>query len=165
MAKIDRLMKKAQEHLDPGEEILVGALGAYETKSLGQDTVRTGVLMATSNRLAFYSKRMFGHDFESFPYSNISSFESGKTLMGHHVSFFASGNKVAMKWINAGNVEGLIREVRGRMGKGGSHSKVAPSPQEPDIPAQIEKLAELKAKGILSEDEFATKKQELLAKL
>lgn len=34
-----------------------------------------------------------------------------------------------------------------------------------DIPHQIEKLAKLKERGILSETEFETKKKELLAKL
>ena len=34
-----------------------------------------------------------------------------------------------------------------------------------DIPAQIEKLASLKEKGILTEEEFATKKMELLDKM
>ena len=34
-----------------------------------------------------------------------------------------------------------------------------------DIPAQIQKLAALKEQGILTEDEFAAKKAELLAKM
>ncbi len=37
--------------------------------------------------------------------------------------------------------------------------------QSPDIPEQIKKLAELKEKGILTEDEFQAKKSELLARL
>ena len=36
---------------------------------------------------------------------------------------------------------------------------------EKSIPEQIEKLAELKEKGILTEDEFKEKKKELLDKL
>jgi Short C-terminal domain len=45
---------------------------------------------------------------------------------------------------------------------------VAPTPpQQPvmDIPEQIEKLAKLKEQGILTEDEFQSKKQELLSRL
>jgi hypothetical protein len=38
-------------------------------------------------------------------------------------------------------------------------------PTQDDIFAKIERLAELKRKGILSEDEFATKKAELLRRL
>ena len=36
---------------------------------------------------------------------------------------------------------------------------------EPDIPSQISKLAELRAQGILTEEEFQTKKRELLARM
>ena len=36
---------------------------------------------------------------------------------------------------------------------------------EADVFATIEKLAELRDKGILSEEEFATKKAELLARI
>jgi hypothetical protein len=42
------------------------------------------------------------------------------------------------------------------------------TPQQPpviDIPEQIEKLAKPKEQGILTEDEFQSKKQELLSRL
>lgn len=55
-----------------------GVFGVYETKSLGSDTVKNGILLATNKRLFFYGKRTFGFDSESFPYSNISSIEFGK---------------------------------------------------------------------------------------
>jgi hypothetical protein len=36
------------------------------------------------------------------------------------------------------------------------------APQEPDYTAELEKLAQLKAQGIISEEEFAAKKRQLL---
>jgi hypothetical protein len=36
------------------------------------------------------------------------------------------------------------------------------APQEPDYVAELEKLAQLKSQGIISEEEFAAKKQQLL---
>jgi hypothetical protein len=41
----------------------------------------------------------------------------------------------------------------------------APSSNQQDVFSTIEKLAELRAKGILSDDEFASKKAELLSRL
>jgi hypothetical protein len=41
----------------------------------------------------------------------------------------------------------------------------APSAQEADIFSAIERLADLRAKGILSDEEFAQKKAELLSRL
>ena len=43
-------------------------------------------------------------------------------------------------------------------------SQTSPSPSQ-DVFATIEKLADLRAKGILSDDEFATKKAELLSRV
>ena len=43
--------------------------------------------------------------------------------------------------------------------------KVAEAPPTKDIPAQIEKLADLKDKGIITDEEFQQKKQELLDRI
>lgn len=161
MNKIGKLIRLVQEHLDPEENIITSVLGAYETKIMGKDTVRNGIFLATDKRLVFYSKRLTGFDLEIFPYENISSIEMGKGLMGHHISFFASGNKVRMKWINHGNIELFVSEVKARIGKK-SESNNIPAP---DVADQIKKLAELKESGILTEEEFNLKKQDLLARM
>ena len=44
-------------------------------------------------------------------------------------------------------------------------TKVVEVDSQSDIPAQIEKLAELKEKGILTEEEFESKKKDLLSRL
>jgi hypothetical protein len=46
-----------------------------------------------------------------------------------------------------------------------AHTTPAPNANEQDVFASIERLADLKAKGILSEDEFLTKKAELLRRI
>src|SRR3954452_1224314 len=99
MAKIEKLLEQAKDHLDSGEQVLAAIQGTYETKLMGADATRTGILLATQTRVVFYAKKLGGYDLESFAYGNISSFEQSKGMMGHSVSFFASGNKVAMKWI------------------------------------------------------------------
>ena len=43
--------------------------------------------------------------------------------------------------------------------------KAVEAPPETDIPAQIEKLADLKDKGIITDEEFQQKKQELLDRI
>ncbi len=42
----------------------------------------------------------------------VKSLEAGKNLMGKKVTFFASGNKASMKWINDGDVDAFIKTVR-----------------------------------------------------
>jgi hypothetical protein len=163
--KLDKLVGKAQEHLDEGEEVLKAIVGSYETRRMGQDSVRKGMLAATNRRLLFYAKKMGGYDLESFPYENISSIEMGKQMvMGHHVKFFASGNEVKMKWIDdkTGSVAEFVTEVKRRM-KGGSPAETPAAPSlQPDLADQLRRLGELRSEGLLTEDEFQAQKQKLL---
>ncbi len=161
MAKIDRLISKAQEHLDPNEKIISVLMGAYEAEIFGSNSVRNGIFIATNQRLVFYAKKLTGYDLEDFPFSNISSIESGKNLMGHTISFYASGNKVKMKWISVGEVPKFMDYVRSNIGKQPSNV----IQQNESIPDQIEKLSKLKDQEILTEEEFQIKKRELLARL
>jgi predicted secreted protein len=171
LAKLDKLLENAREHLSEGEEVLATVMGAYETKIAGNETVRTGIFTATNKRLLFYAKKMLGYDLESFPYDHISSFEMSKGPMGHKMSFFASGNKVTMKWITKGDIPTFTDAVRSRMGKVSAAIDVAEAPAasesatQPDVADQLRTLASLRDEGILTEDEFQAKKADLLAKL
>lgn len=163
MSKLDKLLGKAQEHLEEGEEVVAAVQGSYETKRLGEDAVRKGIFAATNQRLVFYAKKLAGYDFEVFPYENISSIEMGKSMMGHHIKFFASGNEVKMKWINDKEaVTELVGVVKARM-KGGSSSASVPAASAPDLADQIRRLGELRSEGLLTEEEFQAQKQKLLS--
>ncbi len=164
MASLQKLQELVRDYLEAEEKIIHSVSGTYETKIIGSDTVKNRAFFATNLRLIFYAKRTFGFDMEVYPYENISSFEIGKSLMGHKISFFASGNKVKMKWIQKGDVADFITYVKSRMGKSSSiqHSD---SSDVQDIPAQIAKLAQLLDSGILSQEEFQDKKSELLARM
>lgn len=164
LASLRKLQDLVCDHLEAEEKILHSVFGAYETKTMGKDTIRNGAFFATNLRLVFYAKRTFGFDMEVYPYENISSFEIGKGLMGQKISFFASGNKVKMKWIQKGDVADFINYVKSKMGKS-SPVKYTNSSDVQDIPAQIAKLAQLMDSGILSQEEFQTKKAELLARM
>lgn len=174
MAKIDKLLEKAKPHLESNEDVLAAVQGQYETSILGTDSVRAGVLIATQNRIVFYAKKLGGYELESFVYGNISSFEQGKNMMGHNIKFFASGNKVAMKWISdLKDMEKFVSAVKQHMGANAS-SVADPAPVASTAPAAddrsgiieaIKQLGELHSAGVLNDDEFANKKAELLAKL
>lgn len=171
MAKIDKLLEQARPHLEPGEEVLAAVQGNYEVKVLGSDTVRAGVLIATPDRIVFYAKKLGGYDLESFAYRNVSSFEQSKNMMGHVITFFASGNKVSMKWIpDPKAMEEFVVVVKSKL-LGGSASAAASSQATnapvggEDLMDAIRKLGELHQEGILTDEEFSTKKAELLARL
>lgn len=107
MAQIEKLVESARSYLEPGEAILASVMGTYEVRG----AIKNGIFLATDRRLVFYSKKLTGYDMEVFLYSSIGSVETGKDFMGHRIAFLVSGNKVTMKWINAGNVPEFIQAV------------------------------------------------------
>jgi Bacterial PH domain/Short C-terminal domain len=166
MAKLEKLLDQAKEHLDQGEEVLAVIKGTYETKKMGNDWTRGGILAATDHRLVFYAKKMGGYDFEVFPYKAISSIETGKGMTGHHVKFFASGNQVNLKMIDRNSdVPAFVTVVKDRMNAAHATPAAPAASDSPDVADQIRKLAQLRDEGLVTDEEFETKRAELLAKL
>jgi hypothetical protein len=163
MAGYDKNLNAVVEHLDDGETIIESCFGAYETKILGQDSLRNGVFLVTEKRVVFFAKKWTGYDLESFPLSKVSAMEMSYGMMGHSIAMNMSGHDAKMKWIKEGNPEGVVNYIRDNMGE--KTVAPAPAPAADDIPTQIQKLASLKDAGILTEEEFTNKKAELLAKM
>ena len=168
MAKLDKLVELAKEHLEPDELIRGAIQGTYETKILGTETVRGGILIGTDRRVVFYAKKLTGYDLESFPYGNISSFEQGKNMMGHNITFFASGNRVHVKWITANkDLEEFTVAVKAAMNA--KHVQAPPAaqavPAPADVMTQLKQLGELRDAGVVTPQEFESKKAQLLARL
>lgn len=168
VARADKNLERLQTHLEADEKVQAFVEGSYETKVMGTESVRKGVLAATDRRVLFFAKKMGGYDLESFPYGNISSLEQGKNMMGGTLKFFASGNAVSVKWIdvkkhNLGELMTLVQSNMNTAKSAGAPAETAAP--EPDIADQIKKLADLRDAGILSEKEFSQKKTELLKRL
>lgn len=149
-------------------------MGAYEAKVFGNDSVRNGVLIATDRRVVFYAKKLGGFDLESFPFGNISSFEHGKSMMGHHVAFHASGNRVSVKWLTPpeafAEFLAVVKEAMNAKHIVAPQATPAPQPEArayvgQDVMVQLRQLGELRDAGIVSSEEFEAKKTELLGRI
>lgn len=162
MAKKEKLLKLAQEHLDVGEEVVHSVMGVYETEFLKSDMTHNGIFIATNQRLVFYGKRLTGYDLEFYPYNTISSIETGKKMLGYYLSFFASGNKVNMKWIQDSEFSNFVSYVRGKIGKKESTPTTNQIQQPVDAAEELRKFKSLLDEGIITEEEFNAKKKQLL---
>lgn len=160
MAGYKKNLAALQEHLDDGESVMHSCFGAFDIEMMGQDSRAAGVFVVTEKRAVLFGKKLFGYDMESFPLSKITAIEMSKGMLGKKITLKMSGNSAEMKMINDGDPDALVNYIRENMGE----TTVPTAPAE-DIPAQIQKLAALKDQGILTEDEFTTKKAELLAKM
>jgi hypothetical protein len=156
-----KLTKQLKPHLQNQEKIVSSVKGTYEIKIMNKDSIRNGNLIATDKRIIFFAKKLFGYDLESFPFKNISSIEKSKGMLGHSITFFASGNKCTMKWIKSGEISNFTDYVNTKIGVSNNETEKTLE----SIPDLIKKLHKLKDEGILSEEEFNTKKTELLKKM
>ena len=156
MANPTKLIKLAQEHLN-GEEVKYWVFGAFKSEIMGKSTLRNGLFIATDKQVFFYCKKSFGYETETFPFSNISSIETGKGAMGHKLSIIASGNRAEMSMINTGQFAELVEYVRSKIGK-----TSAPAETTVDTTDELRKYKALMDDGIISEVDFESKKKQLL---
>lgn len=66
MAKASKNLQHLEAHLEAGEKVQAHVEGAYETKIMGSESVRKGILAATDRRMLFFAKKVGGYDLESF---------------------------------------------------------------------------------------------------
>ena len=154
------------DKLKPGEAIeahLKGWIG--EMMGQGDKKQHYGQFVLTTERACFYRKGFFGEVFETIPLSKITSVET-RSLLGYRVlRLHTSNDELAFKTFEA---KSLFDKVYDRV-EGLRHQPIVASgpalvPAE-TIMDQLKKLGELRDIGILTEDEFSTKKAELLARL
>ena len=139
------------------EQILDIVQGSYNTG--------LGILVSTDRRLIFVDKGMiYGLRVEDFPNDKITSIQYETKLVFGTITIFASGNKAVVENVDKNQARAFAEGVRARLSSGSAPATPAVSGDhtEDDMVGQLEKLATLKEKGILTEEEFAAKKRQLL---
>ncbi|AOT72797.1 PH domain-containing protein [Geosporobacter ferrireducens] len=172
-----KLLNRIKGFLYEDEYILYLAFG------LDSITARDWVV-CTTQRLVLINREMFGlsEQIKQFEYENITSISTAKSTDAGlltdllatafkqcDLEIYVAGSNFRIETLNRIEAERVIKVVNEYRRK----SKAAPvaasreegRSQGEDILAQIEKLANLKNNGILTEEEFQSKKSELLAKL
>lgn len=159
-----RELKKLAEHLHDGETVRLIGQGTYEGNQ--------GILVLTDVRLLFLFHGMVSQGKEDFPLRLISSVQTKSGFATGELSVFVSGNSSSISGIIKTDLEPIADAVR--QGIAEQQAPTAPPPATPaPAPAAattdpfeaLQKLAALKDAGVLSEDEFAAKKQEILGRM
>ena len=131
----------------------------------GKDEQFNGELILTNERVVFMSKSWFSEVYRSIPIVQISSIDYSAGLMAKTITFVS--NNDAIEFTSLGDKEklnelhNLAEEMRGQT----APNITSQIPKTDDIPSQIMKLAELKDAGILTAEEFESKKKDLLDKM
>ena len=165
---------KKIESLITNNETVIALIGAnlniisskesMPLSALNLTNKRAGLLVITSKRILHYSKILFQEKLEQIPFDKVVSTEYTSGLVFSALKVHTASNimefDLPKNLVN--EYSNLINEQCEAVKNSGSQSQ---APAQIDIPAQIKKLSELKDQGILTPEEFETKKKDLLAKM
>lgn len=141
--------------LNRGE--LVHALG------VGQYAKKTGIIALTDKRLLFLEKSMLGsEDLTDFSLSSIGAISLAKKIGGETLTVTHSGTSAVISGLGHGQGDAIARIFRQLKEQA---APAASSVAAVDPIAQIERLADLHAKGILTDEEFQAQKAQILARM
>jgi len=153
---------KALPSIIAPDETLLGVVeGILQT--MGNSKIeKWGILMATNKRVVFYSKNIMGIERkEDFPLSRISSVSYRKGIMYGAVYLTAASSDILMDSIDKSKAEKIVNVINDLLSKTQSQGNTTVNNNE-SVATQIEKLFDLKQKGILTDDEFSQQKSKLL---
>jgi hypothetical protein len=116
------------------------------------------LLVATNKRILFVDKGIFSLKVEDFSYDKITTVQYETGLIFGKITIYASGNKSIIDNVGKSQAKNFSDWLR---------NKITPSSKKEATPdsnlsSQIEQLASLRDKGILTEEEFAAKKKQIL---
>jgi hypothetical protein len=160
MKQIDR----AAEVLQADEQVFDVTTGAIEVTRMGEKTTRNGAVLVTDRRVILYTKKLGGYEMNDHVYGLLTALDYKKGMMFGSVTLSAAGDRTHVSQIPKEDVERIAKAIRERMAStvqagGPTAAPAAPAASAAD---EIRKLAELRDVGVLTEDEFNIKKQQLL---
>lgn len=158
--------KFRSEQLKPNESVLAFADGYIgEAMGTGSNKQHNGSLVVTSERVAFYRKGMLGDVFESMPVANISSIDRKSFLGFRTLTMHSSHNDLSFKCTSKAADESLFQAIESvrdtpNIDKPVDGKNIKQTPLE-----KLKALGELKDAGVITIEEFESKKAQLLEKI
>ena len=150
-----REVRNLESHLLEGEQIEELAQGTF--------TQNQGVVALTNQRLLFLFHGFVNRRTEEFGLESITSVEISKSLNIGTLRLRMSGNFCEITNVLAKDLDRMANAIRTRIQHPVDRS--APVPLLDDPVTLIKRLGELRDAGLLSDAEYAAKKQELLRRL
>jgi hypothetical protein len=153
-----RELKKLAGHLHEGETVRFIAEGTYEHDQ--------GIVVLTDVRLLFLFHGVTRQRKEDFPLDRISSVQTKSGMVKGEMKVFVSGNTASISGIIKSDLNPLADAVRQGLAVQHAAPPTAPPPAPTDDPYEaLRKLASLRDAGVLTDDEFEAKKQDLLGRM
>lgn len=155
----NREIKKLESHLWEGERVEHLATGRYGGGE--------GLVALTERRLFFLKDGVMKQTSEDFPFTKISSVQWDSGMMFGTIIVFVSSNRATIDRVIKGVGRQMVDTIRARISGGEAKPAPAPAstPAAPDVMGQLKQLGELRDAGVVTPEEFETKKADLLKRL
>lgn len=124
----------------------------------------TGVLLHTTGRVIFLAKGITTTVVEEFPLDKITSTQYSTGFLTGSIIIFAAGNRAEINGTVKAHTKAFADSLREHLDaqKPPSPSATAAVPTSSALMDDLTKLAELKTKGLLTDEEFVAAKRKLL---
>lgn len=156
-------LKNLQRDLRPDERVVMLASCAIDGS--------VGLLMLTTKRLIAKDKTLGTSSSREIDPRQVTSITTGRSMGNESMDLTVSGSVIKVANLIAGRAEELARSIRQVAAQAAQPQQPMPvqqapvAPAEPDVMQQLQQLGQLRDSGVLTDDEFAAKKAELLARL
>ena len=133
---------------------------------LGQGTYgdRQGLIILTDYRLFFFEKSLGTETNQEFILKSVTSMSSSKKMTGDTLMIHTAGNEAEIRNMSHGQGDTLTRAFRNLQATSNAPA-ASPVPPADDLLTQLERLAGMRDRGIISTDEFNAKKAQLMDRL
>lgn len=140
-------------------ESLIGIIEGF-IKNIGRKEINgAGIFAVTNKRAIFYRKSFIGIETkEEIPLNKISSASFRKGLVWSSIFVTSSNNDAVIEQCDKNQAEKFVSILLAAIANDNKPLVV----NQESIPQQLEKLFELKQKGVLTDDEFNQQKTKLL---
>ncbi|MEL7664087.1 MAG: SHOCT domain-containing protein [Methanosarcina mazei] len=162
--KKDERLEGIERILGTDEEIITTVGGTGQGKVAGIRLAK-GILVLTPKRVLFYytfGKKNENYGVEDYSLDEISSINFNRYALAGSIKIHSNNNVINVVDIPPSeDIEGFVKATNQHIEKYKKQSSQV-SNNNLDVAGQISKLAELRDKGILTEEEFTTQKKKLL---
>lgn len=166
MAKESKHVKQFQEKHLKSDELVVAFGDGYigEMMGSGDNAQHNGSLIVTDQRVAFYRKGLLGEVIETIPLKNITSVERRSMLGFRRIEIHTSHDSLKFKTGDKAAEQALAEAIDTHRD---AKPKSAPQPlaSGKSVKERLAELNDLYTDGLLSDDEFETKRSELLSSI
>ena len=123
-----------------------------------------GTMFATDHRLLFVSKEMLKLRVSDFPYIHIANIDSQRheVMISAGFAMIVNGTTVDVSNVSKARFDSFVNWVRARIAVQQQQSTTPPPAQSFSVADELEKLAALRDRGILTDGEFNDQKARLL---